>query len=108
MLGNNCDIDGVCDTWDVTTEDLTTGESTVLPGTTSSGEAMTWALAAAFEEHDVPSCDRFPGSGVTFYDIQIQGVGGNPLDVAWKPQTTSPPLCGGYVNIASGNIDLGL
>jgi len=77
IAGSDCDANGVCQAWAVTTEDVTTGRMTVL--NTASPDGVPNALSpASLETYGVSSCDMFPAGGeTTFTDNQLTDAGGN-------------------------------
>jgi hypothetical protein len=78
VTGTDCDPEGVCSTWTVTTTDLTTGMSTVLH-TSTFGEVVDELNPAVLETYDVTSCDMLPANGeITFYDNVLTTQSGAP------------------------------
>jgi len=56
-----------CKTWNVVTEDVTTGKSTTLAKTPAEGQVWNWAFGAVSEDYGVVQCSDFPNnSGTTF------------------------------------------
>jgi len=52
-----------CSTWNVTTEDVTTGKSTKLSNTPSEGQTFNWAFAGALEVYNIAKCTDYPRKG---------------------------------------------
>lgn len=56
-----------CATWNVISEDKTTGQKTTLAKTAADGQIWNWAFGAVTEDYGVISCDDFPANNsVTF------------------------------------------
>lgn len=72
VSGTGCDGSS-CQSWTITTTDVTTGKSTVL--NTTSG-AQNVANPGVLETYDVTSCDMLPANG----EITFEDVSDNPLD----------------------------
>jgi hypothetical protein len=61
-----------CSSWDVLTEDLTTGNYSELVGTSSQGQTFNWAFAGALEVYNVSRCSDYPAGGsLAFYDLEL-------------------------------------
>jgi hypothetical protein len=61
-----------CSSWDVLTEDLTTGNYSELVGTSSQGQTFNWAFAGALEVYNVSQCSHYPAGGsLAFYDLEL-------------------------------------
>ena len=61
-----------CSSWDVLTEDLTTGQYSELMGTSSQGQTFNWAFAGALEVYNVSRCSDYPAGGsLAFYDLEL-------------------------------------
>ena len=85
-----------CATWNVISEDLTTGQKTTLAKTPANGQVWNWAFGAVTEDYAVKSCDDFPANtSVTFltklFDqnrklISNPGWTGNPAGGNVQPQ----------------------
>jgi hypothetical protein len=66
VVGGGCDATGVCQSWTVTTTDVTTGKSTTL-NTTAPGGVANGVSPGSLETYGVSSCDMFPGGGATTF-----------------------------------------
>jgi hypothetical protein len=61
-----------CPTWDVVTEDVTSGASTKLTHTSSQGQTFNWAFAGALEVYNIAHCRDFPPSNsASFYNLAL-------------------------------------
>jgi len=49
-----------CPTWNITTEDRTTRQSTTLGDTPSEGQTFTWAQGGALEVYEIVQCSDYP------------------------------------------------
>jgi len=74
-----------CATWNILTEDKTTGQKTTLAKTPSEGQIWNWAFGAVSEDYGVGSCDDFPANSGTTFTVQLYDqkhkLIGNP---GWK------------------------
>lgn len=62
----------MCATWDVVTQDVTTGKSTTLSHTGSDGQVFNWAFAGALEVYNIAQCSDYPPNGLaTFFNIAL-------------------------------------
>src|SRR5271155_1022112 len=103
-----------CSKWNVTTEDDTTGKSTILSGTSSEGQTFNWAFGGALEVYNIVQCNDYPPGGeLTFSDIglynynfvQITNPGWTYVDSA----SGLTPQCsyGGQTTSTSVTLDFG-
>jgi hypothetical protein len=75
-----------CSTWNVVTEDVTTGHKTALSKTPSEGQTFNWAFAGALEVYNISQCSDYPSNGselfskVALYDYNFDIVS----DPAWS------------------------
>jgi hypothetical protein len=59
-------------TWNITTEDKTTGKGTTLKKTPSEGQTFTWAQGAALEVYEIVKCSDYPpNKSATFYNLAL-------------------------------------
>ena len=93
-----------CATWDIVTEDLTSGHYTELLNTSSQGQKFNWAFAGALEVYNIAQCGDYPASGSTaFYNIGLYQNNFSPVgNLAWTTTNASSgitPQCsyGEYV-----------
>jgi len=60
-------------TWNITTEDTTTGKSTTLRKTPSEGQTFTWAQGGALEVYEIVQCSDYPPNKSTaFYNLELR------------------------------------
>jgi hypothetical protein len=61
-----------CPTWNITTKDLTTGNSTSLNSTPSEGQTFNWAFAGVLEVYNVVQCSDYPpNASITFSNLAL-------------------------------------
>ncbi|HEY2903685.1 MAG TPA: hypothetical protein VGL59_24080 [Polyangia bacterium] len=112
IAGTGC-VSGACQTWTITTTDLTTGKSAVLHKT---GLPKVVEIdPGVLETYDITSCDMLPANGqTTFYNHQVTDSAGSPLAYAYRlhtfPKSTPaelPRTCGwGGSSAGSGQYTL--
>jgi len=56
-----------CASWNITTEDVTSGQSTLLSESSSDGQTFNWAFAAALEVYNIVQCSDYPPDGSTTF-----------------------------------------
>jgi hypothetical protein len=85
VTATDCDSGtGVCQTWTVTTKDLTTGQSTVL-NTSAFGQVANEINPAVLETYSITSCDMLPANGeVTFFDNSVTTASGGAEPEAYQ------------------------
>jgi hypothetical protein len=101
-----------CSTWDVTTEDATTGKSTKLRNTPSEGQTFNWAFAGALEVYNIAKCADYPKKGsitfssVALYDYHFDLIS-NPgwSIVSWASGLTPQCNYGGQVAATQVTLD---
>jgi hypothetical protein len=107
VMATGCDATGVCESWTVTTTDVTTGKSTVLNTSSPMGVPNT-VNPGALETYGVTSCDMFPASGEeTFIDNTLADPDGGVETLSYlldelSGSPASLPACG-YGGSMSGN-----
>ncbi len=108
VTGADCDSSGVCQSYTVTTTNMTCGQSVVL-NTTSPNGAPDAIFPGVLETYGVTSCNMFPPNGeVAFYDSTLTDQSGNPVSVPYEaatlldPDPSLPTDCG-YQGEASGS-----
>ncbi len=90
----SCDATGACQSWTVTTTDVTTGKSTVL-NTTSPMGVPNGVNPGALETYGVMSCDMFPASGEeTFTDNVLSQPDGGVETLRYDIDILSSPPAG--------------
>jgi hypothetical protein len=74
-------------TWNITTEDTTTGKSTTLKNTPSEGQIFTWAQGGALEVYGIVQCSDYPPNKSTaFYNLELRDDNFNIyFDPGWVP-----------------------
>lgn len=89
MTGYSCNVTtGVCATWTIGAEDLTTLKESILSSTSSDGQYFNGLFGAVLEAYYVTSCSEFPASPAYFaYNTNNQKYG--------------PPFALNYVNSAT-------
>jgi hypothetical protein len=61
-----------CAKWNITTTDVTSGQSTTLSNTLSLGQTFNWAFAGALEVYYVHQCSDYPPNGsIAFYNLAL-------------------------------------
>jgi hypothetical protein len=69
-----------CTKWDVTSEDVSTGQSTMLTNTPIEGQTFNWAFAGAVEVYNVATCKDYPSNGsITFSNLGLYDDNFNPI-----------------------------
>jgi hypothetical protein len=100
-----------CSTWEVTSEDVSTGHGTRLNNTPSEGQTFNWAFAAALEVYNVVQCSDYPSNGslafsdIALYDYNFVRIS-NP---GWSQPTWSSgltPQCGYGGSVAAKQVTL--
>jgi hypothetical protein len=88
-----------CASWDIITQDETSGKYSELANTSSQGQTFNWAFAGALEVYNIVQCGDYPtDNSVSFYNIELYSDSfaliGNP---AWSVTNNSAgltPQCG--------------
>ncbi len=108
VTASNCDATGICQSWTVTTADVTTGESQVLNTTSPMGKPYQ-IDPGVLETYNVTSCDMLPPAGEElFYDHTLKDANGQTVPLTYKlnlltqPDPTVPKNCG-YAGTVSGS-----
>jgi hypothetical protein len=61
-----------CASWDILTEDRTSGRYSELLNTSSQGQTFNWAFAAALEVYNISQCGDYPSNhSISFYDLGL-------------------------------------
>jgi len=77
-----------CPTWNITTKDVTTNQSTTLANTPSEGQTFNWAQSGVLEVYAISKCSDYPPnrsikfSKVALYDYNFKRIT-NP---GWTPE----------------------
>ncbi len=94
-----------CTTWNITTTDQTTGQSTALNGTPYDGEYYNYAIGGALEVYNVSQCSDYPPNGeIAFSNIALYDDNFSLVTPGWGYSGPPPgltPQCnysGGVVN----------
>ena len=87
-----------CPSWNVVTNDETTGQGTSLLSTASEGQTFNWASAAALEVYNVSQCSDYPANGqITFPYVRLYDNSFNLISTpGWTFENRSagwPPQC---------------
>jgi hypothetical protein len=97
-----------CGSWNITTEDVTTGGSTTLSGSPSQNQTFNWAFAGALEVYNVAQCSDYPpGAQMHFTALALYDYNFNQVATpAWSLNSWAAgetPQCnyGGLVNNAA-------
>ena len=108
VSGTGCAATGVCESWTVTTSDVTTGESTTLSTVAPNGVPNA-VIPGSLETYGVTSCDMFPAGGATTFmnstlidpnfDVETRSY---DLLILARVDAEVPTDCG-YAGTASGN-----
>jgi hypothetical protein len=100
-----------CSKWEVTSQDVSTGQSTKLSNTPSEGQTFNWAFAGVLEAYSVVQCSDYPSSGslifsdIALYDYNFDRIS-NPV---WSQPNASPsitPQCGYGGSVAAKQVKL--
>ena len=82
-----------CGSWNITTEDVSSGESTELNQSSSYGQTFNWATAGSLEVYSIIQCSDFPPNGsIAFSNLALYDDSFN--------QISNPPWQ--FVNYSSG------
>jgi hypothetical protein len=97
-----------CTTWNVLSEDETTGKSTTLGSTPSDGQVWNWAFGAVLESYGITSCKQYPAAetisfSTTLYNDDLQAI--SSPGWAGYLDTTSKPQCS-YTQTVSSSLTL--
>jgi hypothetical protein len=100
-----------CSKWEVTSEDVTTGQSTKLSNTPSEGQTFNWAFAGVLEAYSVVQCSDYPSNGsLTFSDLALYDYNFDRIsNPGWSPPNSSPgltPQCGYGGSVAARQVTL--
>jgi hypothetical protein len=97
-----------CATWNVLSEDKTTGKSTTLANTPSDTQVWNWAFGAVLESYSITSCKQYPAAGTisfstTLYNDSLQAI----TSPGWAGEldTSSAPSCG-YKQTVGSSLEL--
>jgi hypothetical protein len=98
-----------CDTWNIFSIDLQSGQSTTLSNTPSAGQVFNWAFGAVLEVYGVNSCDDYPKNrqasfSVVVLDEHLHPIG-NP-DWSTVYNSTDTPQCNYAVNTTPHRVAL--
>jgi hypothetical protein len=102
-----------CPTWDITTTDQTSGESTELSNSPSEGQTFNWAFAGALEVYSIGECSDYPPNGsltfeVGLYDYNFVQVSDPNWSITdWAEGLTPQCSYGGQVAPAQVTLDYG-
>jgi hypothetical protein len=81
----DCAVGTDCGKWNVITTDTTTGASTTLSDTPTTGQVQTWAVGYALEVYSVTSCRDYPADGSNqIYNLAMWDLNNNPVTSNWN------------------------
>ena len=86
-----------CSTWNVLSEDKTTGAKTTLSKTPSDGQVWNWAFGAVMEVYNVIQCADYPANTGVTYNVKLYDQNLNLISSpAWtqSPASGINPACG--------------
>jgi len=100
-----------CSKWRVTSQDVSTGQSTMLNNTPSEGQTFNWAFAGALEVYNVVQCTDYPSNGaltfsnIALYDYNFTRISNPGWSMTiWASGLT--PQCGYGGPVAAGRVTL--
>ncbi len=113
-IWNTCGAGTVsCPTWNVISEDVSTGLSTPLKGTPSEGQTFNWAFAGALEVYNVGQCSDYPPNGaLTFSDVALYDYNFDRISnpgwsiINWAKGLGLTPQCGYGGQVAATQVTL--
>ena len=109
MTGSSCD-GGVCDSWQIVSEDATSGQSSVY-NTTAYGQTLDWTFGGVLEVYNVSNCDHFTTSpNVTFDQISALSTVGSPVSPRFSSNSWTAPAssCGNQAFVVdSTSVEVG-
>jgi len=82
---------GSCSTWNVKTEDKTTGHTTTLSKTPNEGQKWNWAFGAVMEVYGVTKCSDYPNNKGLTFTVSLYN---NSLALISSPPWTKAPASG--------------
>jgi len=72
MIAPNCQPGGnYCATWNVVSQDVTTGKKTTLAKTTADGQTWNWAFGAVSEDYGLVQCSDFPNNAGLTFNVRV-------------------------------------
>lgn len=100
-----------CPTWNITTEDVTSGKSTTLSNTPSEGQTFNWAFGGVLEAYNIVQCSDYPPNGslifsnIALYDYNFDLISNPGWSINYwaKGQT---PQCNYNVQTAATQVTL--
>jgi hypothetical protein len=61
-----------CSSWDIVTDDVTSGHYSELLNTSSQGQTFNWAFAGALEVYNIAACGNYPSNGsISYYNLGL-------------------------------------
>ena len=73
-----------CPTWNITTEDQTTGGSTTLRNTPSEGQYFNWAFGGVLEVYSLVQCSDYPPNNYLTFSPTAYNTGFAQIDPMWQ------------------------
>ena len=88
-----------CASWDITTEDVSSSQSTTLSQSSSDGQTFNWGFAGAVEVYSIAQCSDYPPNGsITFSSLALYDDNFNQISSpGWSLDNWSSgltPQCG--------------
>lgn len=102
-----CSAGSVCDTWQIMSQNQTSGASTIL-ATSAYGQAFNWFFGGVLEAYGVAACGQYPANGsVDFTNIEVYDTDFNLLTPTWQTSTTNArPQCSYTVNATTSETSI--
>jgi hypothetical protein len=96
-ITSNCSSGSTsCQTWNVLSEDKTTGKSTTLGHTPSAGQIWNWAFGAVLEAYGISGCKQYPAAHTISFRTTLYNDSGQVISSpGWTGylDTTDLPQC---------------
>ena len=90
-----------CSTWNITTADETSGQSTALSNSPSEGQTFNWAFGGVLEAYKIAQCSDYPPNGaLAFYNLALYDYNFNQIsNPSWSLTnwvSGDTPQCNNY------------
>jgi hypothetical protein len=100
-----------CPTWNVTSEDQTTNQSTELSGTTNAGNTFNWGFGGVLEAYNIVQCADYPSNAsltmkTLLYDNNLSLVSSPDWTDYLNTASEGVPQCAYAVNTTATNTTL--
>jgi hypothetical protein len=88
-----------CGSWDIMTEDLESGNRSLMLNTSSQGQTFNWAFAGVLEVYNIVQCEDYPADNSTsFHDLLLEDYNKQQIaSPSWSVTNLSSgltPVCG--------------